>query len=109
MNSPRGIDLMRDSSQGSGDIQSKQLKCNKALQGFTLSKNLPNTHKVVITRFLSYNPNEENLLATLMGNRFSATIVKNPSQIMHMTVYDTLSRCTEQGVKNHIPNRHGSR
>src|ERR1035437_1741531 len=105
MNSPRGTVLMKNYATDCGETH-RQAQLH--LPASILLKNLPNTHRDAITRYPNCSPNDENLLDTLMGNRFSATIVKNPSQIMHTTVYDTLLRCTEQGVQNHTPNHHGS-
>src|ERR1035437_1037345 len=106
MNSPRGTGLMKNYEMESGETH-KQVQ--PLPREFILSKSQAITLRDAITRFLNYNPNEENLSVILMENRFSATIVRNPSQIMHTTVYDTLSQCTGQGVQNPIPNRHGSR
>ena len=73
-----------------------------------LLKNQVNIRRDATIQFLSYSLNEENLLDTLMESKYFVMIGKKVLQITHMIVYDTLSRCTEQGVQNHIPNRHDS-
>src|SRR5665647_2127699 len=75
---------------------------------FILSKSQAITLRDAITRFLNYNPNEENLSVILTENRFFVMTERNRLQTMRTTVSDTLSRCTEVGELNPTQNRHGS-
>src|SRR5674476_573567 len=105
MNSPRGIGLMKNYGMDCGETHRQpQLQ----LPASILLKSHPITPRDAITRFLNYNPNEENLSVILTENKYFAMIGKIQYPITRMIVFDTLLRCTEVGKLKVIPNRHGS-
>src|ERR1035437_2420227 len=105
MNSPRGIDLMKNYEMESGEIPpTNQLR----LPASILSKNHPIIPRDAIMQYPNFNHNEENPSATLMGSKYFVMIGKTRLPITHTIVYDTLLQCMVQGVQSPIQNRHGS-
>src|SRR5674476_485328 len=105
MNSPRGIDSMKNYGMDCGETHRQpQLQ----LPASILLKNHPIIPRDAIMQFLNYSPNGENLWATSMVSKYFAMIGKIQYPITRMIVFDTLLQCTVQEEQNPTQNRHGS-